>query len=31
MQIDLVALTVDEYDPAVVFFTDVLGFDLGSA
>jgi catechol 2,3-dioxygenase-like lactoylglutathione lyase family enzyme len=28
MQIDLVALIVDEYDPAITFFTDVLGFDL---
>ncbi|MDI6100997.1 VOC family protein [Actinoplanes sp. NEAU-A12] len=28
MQIDLVALIVDEYDPAIAFFTDVLGFDL---
>nr|BFE73407.1 hypothetical protein GCM10020092_067080 [Actinoplanes digitatis] len=25
---DLVALIVDEYDPAIAFFTDVLGFDL---
>lgn len=28
MQIDLVALIVDEYDRAIAFFTDVLGFDL---
>jgi catechol 2,3-dioxygenase-like lactoylglutathione lyase family enzyme len=28
MRIDLVALIVDEYDPAVAFFTGVLGFDL---
>ena len=28
MQIDLVALIVHEYDPAVAFFTGVLGFDL---
>lgn len=28
MQIDLVTLIVDEYDPAIAFFTDVLGFDL---
>ncbi|MEV2240342.1 VOC family protein [Micromonospora sp. NPDC049891] len=28
MRIDLVALIVDEYDPAVAFFVDVLGFDL---
>ena len=28
MQIDLVALIVDEYDPAIAFFTDVLGFNL---
>ncbi|WP_204035958.1 VOC family protein [Micromonospora qiuiae] len=28
MQIDLVALIVDEYDPAITFFTDVLDFDL---
>ena len=28
MQIDLVALIVDEYDPAIAFFTGVLGFDL---
>jgi catechol 2,3-dioxygenase-like lactoylglutathione lyase family enzyme len=28
VQIDLVALIVDEYDPAIAFFTDVLGFDL---
>lgn len=28
MQIDLVALIVDEYDPAIAFFTGILGFDL---
>jgi catechol 2,3-dioxygenase-like lactoylglutathione lyase family enzyme len=28
VQIDLVALIVDEYDPAIAFFTGVLGFDL---
>ena len=28
MQIDLVALIVDEYDPAIEFFTQTLGFDL---
>ena len=28
MQLDLVALVVDEYDPAIAFFTDVLGFAL---
>jgi catechol 2,3-dioxygenase-like lactoylglutathione lyase family enzyme len=28
MRIDLVALIVDEYEPAIAFFTDVLGFDL---
>lgn len=28
MRIDLVALIVDEYDPAIAFFTEVLGFDL---
>lgn len=28
MQIDLVTLVVDEYDRAIAFFTDVLGFDL---
>ncbi|GAA1607909.1 VOC family protein [Actinoplanes couchii] len=28
MHIDLVALIVDEYDPAIEFFTRVLGFDL---
>ncbi|MGI8869650.1 MAG: VOC family protein [Mycobacteriales bacterium] len=27
-QIDLVALIVDDHDPAIVFFVDVLGFDL---
>lgn len=28
VQIDLVALIVDEYDPAITFFTGILGFDL---
>jgi catechol 2,3-dioxygenase-like lactoylglutathione lyase family enzyme len=28
VQIDLVAVVVDEYDPAIAFFTGVLGFDL---
>jgi catechol 2,3-dioxygenase-like lactoylglutathione lyase family enzyme len=28
MQLDLVAIVVEEYDPAIAFFTDVLGFDL---
>lgn len=28
VQVDLVALIVNEYDPAITFFTDVLGFDL---
>jgi catechol 2,3-dioxygenase-like lactoylglutathione lyase family enzyme len=28
MQIDLVAVIVPEYDPAIAFFTEVLGFDL---
>ncbi|WP_320069704.1 VOC family protein [Micromonospora sp. RTGN7] len=28
MQIDLVTLVVAEYDPAVAFFTEVLGFEL---
>jgi catechol 2,3-dioxygenase-like lactoylglutathione lyase family enzyme len=28
MRLDLVALIVEEYDPAIAFFTDVLGFDL---
>ncbi len=28
MRIELVALIVDEYDPAIEFFTAVLGFDL---
>ncbi|MEV6347578.1 VOC family protein [Actinoplanes sp. NPDC051851] len=28
MQIDLVSLIVDEYDPAIAFFTEVLGFEL---
>jgi catechol 2,3-dioxygenase-like lactoylglutathione lyase family enzyme len=28
MHIGLVALIVEEYDPAISFFTGVLGFDL---
>jgi catechol 2,3-dioxygenase-like lactoylglutathione lyase family enzyme len=28
MRLDLVALIVDDYDPAIAFFTGVLGFDL---
>jgi catechol 2,3-dioxygenase-like lactoylglutathione lyase family enzyme len=28
VQIDLVALIVDDYDPAIAFFTEALGFDL---
>ncbi len=28
MQLDLVALVVDEYDPAIEFFVDRLGFEL---
>ncbi|MFC3500565.1 VOC family protein [Micromonospora krabiensis] len=28
MRIDLVTLVVAEYDPAITFFTEVLGFDL---
>ncbi|WP_025616577.1 VOC family protein [Salinispora cortesiana] len=28
MQIDVVTLLVEEYDPAIAFFTAVLGFDL---
>lgn len=28
MRIDLVTIVVDEYDPAIAFFTDVLGFEL---
>ncbi|GAB3837647.1 hypothetical protein GCM10029963_02820 [Micromonospora andamanensis] len=28
VRIDLVSLIVEEYDPAIAFFTDVLGFDL---
>ncbi|WP_250029572.1 VOC family protein [Paractinoplanes maris] len=28
MRIDLVAVIVEDYDPAIAFFTDVLGFDL---
>ncbi|WBB76006.1 VOC family protein [Micromonospora sp. WMMD1128] len=28
MRIDLVALVVEEYDPAIAFFIGVLGFDL---
>jgi catechol 2,3-dioxygenase-like lactoylglutathione lyase family enzyme len=28
VRIDLVALIVEDYDPAIAFFTGVLGFDL---
>jgi catechol 2,3-dioxygenase-like lactoylglutathione lyase family enzyme len=28
MRIDLVAVIVEEYDPAIAFFTEVLGFEL---
>jgi catechol 2,3-dioxygenase-like lactoylglutathione lyase family enzyme len=28
MNIELIALIVDEYDPAIAFFTEVLGFEL---
>ena len=28
MHMDLVAIIVDEYDPAIAFFTEILGFDL---
>jgi catechol 2,3-dioxygenase-like lactoylglutathione lyase family enzyme len=28
VRLDLVTLIVDEYDPAIAFFTGVLGFDL---
>jgi catechol 2,3-dioxygenase-like lactoylglutathione lyase family enzyme len=28
MQLDLVAVVVEEYDPAIAFFTRILGFDL---
>ncbi|GIF03898.1 VOC family protein [Actinoplanes siamensis] len=28
MRLDLVTLIVDEYDPAIAFFTEVLGFEL---
>lgn len=28
MQVDLVAIVVEEYDPAIAFFVDALGFDL---
>ena len=28
MRLDLVAIVVDDYDPAIAFFVDVLGFDL---
>ena len=28
MQLDLVAVVVEEYDPAIDFFTQILGFDL---
>src|SRR5256885_15285087 len=28
MQVDLVAIVVEDYDPAITFFVDVLGFEL---
>jgi catechol 2,3-dioxygenase-like lactoylglutathione lyase family enzyme len=28
MRLDLVTIVIDEYDTAIAFFTDVLGFDL---
>jgi catechol 2,3-dioxygenase-like lactoylglutathione lyase family enzyme len=28
MQVDLVAIVVEDYDPAIEFFTEALGFDL---
>src|SRR5512139_2724789 len=28
MRLDLVTLVVEEYDPAILFFTEVLGFEL---
>ncbi|MEU0562683.1 VOC family protein [Dactylosporangium sp. NPDC006015] len=28
MRLDLVTVVVEEYDPAIVFFTEVLGFEL---
>jgi catechol 2,3-dioxygenase-like lactoylglutathione lyase family enzyme len=28
VRVDLLAIVVDEYDPAIGFFTEVLGFDL---
>ncbi|GIH15216.1 VOC family protein [Rugosimonospora africana] len=28
MQLDLVAIVVEDYDPAITFFVDALGFDL---
>ena len=28
MRLDLVTIVVEEYDPAIVFFTEVLGFEL---
>src|ERR1700709_342820 len=28
MQLELAAIVVDEYDPAIAFFVDVLGFEL---
>ncbi len=28
MRIDLIAVIVEEYDPAIAFFTEILGFDL---
>src|SRR5215475_1388139 len=28
MQLDLVAIVVEDYDPAIAFFVDILGFEL---
>lgn len=28
MHVDLVAIVVEEYDPAIKFFVDTLGFEL---
>jgi catechol 2,3-dioxygenase-like lactoylglutathione lyase family enzyme len=28
MRVELITIVVDDYDPAITFFTDVLGFDL---
>lgn len=28
MKLDLITIVVDEYDPAIAFFTGILGFDL---